>query len=61
MSWSDGCGDAPPPAGFDAQAKVGQLCAHACAYARLQAQASAQASPVEQEQEQAAATPKGEL
>ena len=36
MSWADGCGEAPPPAGFSAASTIAELCAHACAFHLLQ-------------------------
>lgn len=47
VTWADGCGDAAPPAGFSAASTVGQLCAHACAYAQLARQQGAAAQKEE--------------
>ena len=35
VTFADGCGDADPPAGFLAESRVSELCAHACAYLQL--------------------------
>ena len=32
ITWSDGCGDAPPPEGFEASSTVAQMCAKSCAF-----------------------------
>ena len=32
ISWADGCGDLPPPAGFSSQSRVAELCGSACRF-----------------------------
>jgi len=32
ITWADGCGEVPPPAGFTAQTLVAQLCHRACSF-----------------------------
>lgn len=32
ITWADGCGEIPPPAGFSAQSTVAELCGGACAF-----------------------------
>jgi len=39
ITFADGCGDVPPPAGFAPDTPVADLCAHACALTRLPSQA----------------------
>lgn len=38
VTWEQGCGDEPPPDGFNAGSTVAQLCAHACAASAVMAQ-----------------------
>lgn len=35
VRWRDGCGEAPPPAGFSAESTVAEVCALSCAYSKL--------------------------
>jgi len=44
VTWGDGCGDAPPPAGFDATSTVADLCRKSCAAFVLGASVLAPAS-----------------
>ena len=37
VTFADGCGDTPPPAGFRVDSLVSELCAHACAFTKLTA------------------------
>ena len=43
ITWADGCGDEPPPAGFTAQSKVSEMCALSCGYYLYLADAQAKA------------------
>lgn len=44
ITWADGCGDAPPPEGFDVSSTVAEMCAKSCAFYTLAAKDSMSAS-----------------